>query len=76
MSCARVPVIIAAGCLSWYGSHRSADDPGTEAVDTIAGLTEQWMVDRRSRPSVESHMLELAVAVTGDHSTDLVDADV
>ena len=73
----KVPPVITANCVWWYGYWRSANSgPSSAMADAMQNLAESWLSNPDQRGLIDERIMVEARAVVGDDPPELIDEAV
>lgn len=73
----RVPPIIAASCVAWYGHWRTGNSgPHLASATSLQELAEEWIEKPGQRVSIDQRIIAEARQVVGAAPTELIDVSV
>lgn len=61
----RVPPVIAARCLAWYGHWRDGTVAGADITNEATRLAEDWLAHPDQRATIDTRVIELAKKIAG-----------
>lgn len=69
----KVPPVITARCVWWYGYWRANNGPSTTMADALQDLAESWLASPAQRDVIDGRIIAEARAVVGDDPPELAD---